>query len=175
MRNALATIGKTSTVVALVLLVSFALLSTWLPWDVALRLTVGAPFLYVLPGYWLARTFLPSRDRVETAVTAVLLSFVFVHLGIFLVEEVTKRLTRTHILLVVAAVNLLTFVLSLAVRRRARRSPHARLSTNAARELDERDEEESEDESNPTENHERLVEHTALRRPRELGGREQDA
>lgn len=167
MRNTFVVIRKTSAVVALSLLASFVLLTTWLPWDVALRLTVNAPFLYVLPGYWLTRALLPTRDRLEIAIASVLLSFVVVHLGIFLVEEGTKRMTGTHMLLVVAAVNLLTFVLFLARRARVPTLPRTRLLTDTARELHERDEEQSDEERDTAEDGERLREHARERWTRE--------
>lgn len=159
---------KTSAVVALILLAVFALLSTWLRWDVALRLTLSAPFLYALPGYWITRASLPMRDRVETAISSVLCSFVVVNLGIFLVEELTLRMTGTHMLLTVAVVNLLAFALFLlAGRTRVRALPQALLPPDAAHKLHEHDEEQSEDEPDTTEDDERLREHTGERRPRE--------
>lgn len=161
-------ISKTSAAVALALLASFVLLAIWLPWQVALRLTLSIPFLYVLPGYWITRVLLPTRDRLEMVVSSVLLSFVVVNLGIFLVEESTLRMTGTHMLLTVTIVNLLAFALFLLTRRtRVRALPQALLPANVARELHERDEEEPEDEPDTAENRERLREYSGERRPRE--------
>lgn len=105
--------------IALLLSAGFLLLARWLPWQVALRLTASAPFLFILPGILLVRAFLPLPSRIERAVAAVLLATIANAFAIFVTEELTERLTGGYLVLAVAVVNVAALLAWVVLRTHA--------------------------------------------------------
>lgn len=136
---------------------AFLVLSTLLPWTTALRIVVSVPFLYILPGWCVVRAFFPTRDRIEAAALAVLLSYAMTSFGIFLAEEATLRLAAWHMIAAVLGVNVLALATAVAAQRRdALRSLATRLATYLYRKFYKRNNEESEDKPDAAEDRKRL-------------------
>lgn len=132
-------IKKISAIWALILLGLFLLFKNWLPDREALLLTIGIPFLYFVPGFLLTKTlFRSGLDQIETIFLAMLFSLILSHVGIYMLEENTRRMTIQDIALVVATINILCALAYLA--RRKRLSP-ARLFARLHGKIHKRDQE----------------------------------
>lgn len=118
-------IKKTSAIWALILLGLFLMFENWLPTKEALVLTIGIPFLYFIPGFLVTKVGFSSADRLETIILAMLFSMMLSHMGIYTLEEASRRaITIADIALTVAAINV---ILAVAYLVRGRRLSPARL------------------------------------------------
>lgn len=110
---------KTSAAWALILTGLFLLFENWIPAKEAALLTLGIPFLYFLPGFLMTKIlFRSGLDQIETIALAMLFSLILSHVGIYTVEETTKRMTLSDIALTVAAINILCALAYLAHYKR---------------------------------------------------------
>ncbi|MBI2552364.1 DUF1616 domain-containing protein [Candidatus Uhrbacteria bacterium] len=109
---------KISAIFALILIGLFLLFKTWLPDRGAFLLAIGMPFLYFLPGFLITKAFFRSGlDQIETIFLALLFSLMLSHLGIYIVEETTRQITRSGIAFTVIAINILAALTYLVSRK----------------------------------------------------------
>ncbi len=92
----------------------FLLFYNWLPEREAFFLTLGIPFLYFIPGFFIANIFFCSTlDYLEKVTLSILFSIILSHLGIFLIEETSQRINLLDIIFVIGIINIFCVFISL--------------------------------------------------------------
>lgn len=89
-----------------VLIAALFLTLIWFPSLIAFYFTISTPFLLFLPGFFILKIFfLESLNLLEQLISAVILSFTLTSLALFLIENISTKLTLHKTLLTILILN----------------------------------------------------------------------
>ena len=83
-----------------------------------LYLLLAAPFLLILPGFFLTKIFFRSADWIEKSTATVLLSMFATYTGLLITEKILIRLTPLNTAITILIVNLICLGVFLFARNR---------------------------------------------------------